>query len=258
MNNEFFFYFVIFLSNIIQGITGFAGTILAMPFSIKLVGMDVAVPVLNLLGFLSGVYVFSGNRKSVDKGVLRHVVIVMGISVLIGLFIKNLLSGKPQLLYYILGTIVLVIAVIGLYRVLFKKARMLGDHDDLEDMPKDGVITASLLLEILLVAAGVVHGMFVCGGPLLIGYLTRKLPEKATFRATISTIWIFLNGIILISQIVSGLWTPQLVKTAVISLPFLFSGMFIGGVMYRNMSQRFFVILTYILLLIAGLSLFFK
>ena len=258
MNNEFLFYFVIFLSNIIQGITGFAGTILAMPFSLRLVGMDVAVPVLNLLGFLSGVYVFSGNRKSVDKKVLRHVVIVMGISVLMGLFIKNLLSGRPRLLYYILGVIVIIIAVVGLCRILLKKAKMLGDEDDLDSLPSGGVLKASVLLEILLVAAGIVHGMFVCGGPLLIGYLTRKLPEKAAFRATISTIWIFLNGIILISQIAGGMWTPQLIKTTLISLPFLFSGMFIGGVMYRSMSQRFFVILTYILLFIAGLSLFFK
>ena len=258
MNNEFFFYFVIFLSNIIQGITGFAGTILAMPFSIRLVGMDVAVPVLNLLGFLSGVYVFSGNRKSVDKKVLKHVVIVMGLSVLIGLFIRNLLSGKPQLLYYILGVIVLVIAVIGLYRTVFKRSKRIGDPDDFEKLPATGIITAPVVLEALLISAGLVHGMFVCGGPLLIGYLTRKLPEKAAFRATISTIWIFLNGIILVSQIITGMWTPQLVRTAVISLPFLFFGMFIGSVMYRTMSQRFFVVLTYILLLIAGLSLFFK
>ena len=31
--SEILFYIVIFLANIIQGITGFAGTILAMPFS---------------------------------------------------------------------------------------------------------------------------------------------------------------------------------------------------------------------------------
>ena len=49
--NEFLFYLVILLSNIIQGITGFAGTILAMPASLRLVGMGTAVPVLNLLGF---------------------------------------------------------------------------------------------------------------------------------------------------------------------------------------------------------------
>ena len=255
MNKEFLFFLVILLSNIIQGITGFAGTILAMPFSLKLVGMDVAVPVLNLLGLLSGVYVFAGNRNSVDKKILKHVVTIMGTAVLAGLFVRHLLSGKPQLLYYTLGVIVLLIASIGLCRTLFCQPKAAKDS---KDAPSSGSKAASSLLEVLLVAAGLVHGMFVCGGPLLIGYLTRKLPEKAAFRATISTIWIFLNGIILITQIASGAWNLQLVKTSLLSLPFLFGGMFIGGVLYRHMSQRFFVILTYILMLIAGLSLFFK
>ncbi|MCR5155447.1 MAG: sulfite exporter TauE/SafE family protein [Butyrivibrio sp.] len=247
MNNDFYFFLVILLSNIIQGITGFAGTILAMPFSLKLVGMDTAVPVLNFLGFLSGVYVFAGNRKRVDKKVLKHVLLIMGVTLLAGLLIKHLLSGKPQLLYYTLGVIVLAISITGLAKTFgfgFKEA--------------DASKASGLLPEVLLAAAGLVHGMFVCGGPLLIGYLTKKLPEKSAFRATISTVWIFLNGIILISQIVTGMWTLKLLKTALLSLPFLFIGMFIGGVMYKGMSQKFFIILTYVLLFIAGLSLFFK
>ena len=246
--NEFLFFVVILLSNIIQGITGFAGTILAMPFSLKLVGMDVAVPVLNLLGLLSGVYVFAGNRRHVDKKVLKHVVLVMGCAVLLGLFIRQLLSGSPGLLYITLGVIVVLIALHGFYTRLIKKSTNPG-----EAVSKD-----TPFMTLLLLAAGVVHGMFVCGGPLLIGYMTRKLPEKSAFRATISTIWIFLNGIILITQILSGAWTPSLVKTSCISLPFLFGGMFIGGRLYSKMSQDFFILLTYILLLIAGASLFFK
>lgn len=57
---EVLFYVIIFLANIIQGITGFAGTILAMPFSIHLVGYAVAKPVLNVLGIIAGIYVVAG------------------------------------------------------------------------------------------------------------------------------------------------------------------------------------------------------
>ncbi len=53
--NQVLFLLVILLANIIQGITGFAGTILAMPPSLMLVGYAVAKPVLNVLGLLSGV-----------------------------------------------------------------------------------------------------------------------------------------------------------------------------------------------------------
>ena len=62
MTNYIVFFLVILLANIIQGITGFAGTILAMPPSLMLVGYSVAKPVLNVLGLLSGIYVFVGHR----------------------------------------------------------------------------------------------------------------------------------------------------------------------------------------------------
>lgn len=239
---ELLFYVVIVLSNIIQGITGFAGTILAMPFSIRLVGMDTAVPVLNLLGLLSGIYVFAGNRQKVDWKVLRHVVIIMGLSLLVGIRVKFILSGNPRLLYCILGLIVVAIALQGL-----KTTRKESKADFNE-----------ILLTLILIAAGLVHGMYVCGGPLLISYMTRKLPEKSAFRATISTVWIFLNGMLFFSHIFTGAWTPSVIRSGAISVPFLLAGMFIGGRLYRHMSQKFFVHLTYILLLIAGISLFFK
>lgn len=242
-NKEILFYLVILLSNIIQGITGFAGTILAMPASLKLVGIGTAVPVLNLLGLLSGIYVFAGNRRSVDKKVLGKVVLVMGLAVVAGLFIRRLLSSNVQLLYYILGFIVVIIAVLGLVKTFGKGTeKSFGEP----------------FLNVLLVAAGIVHGMYVCGGPLLIAYMTKKLPEKSAFRATISTIWIFLNGIIFISHILSGSFTPEVIRSSIISVPFLLGGMFLGSVLYKRMSQSFFVKLTYVLLLVSGVSLFFK
>lgn len=247
--NRLLFYLVILLSNIIQGITGFAGTILAMPFSIRLVGIDTAVPVLNVLGLLSGIYVFVGNRKSVDKKVLKSVLCFMGVGVLSGLGLKALLSGKPKLLYFLLGAIVLAVSFHGFYKWL--------RGSETSAMTSQGHPQNRFFGILLLFTAGVIHGMFVCGGPLLISFLTKKLPEKAAFRATISTIWIFLNGVILIVQICEGKWDPELIMTTLITLPFLFAGMFTGGLLYKKMSQRFFVLLTYILLFIAGSSLFF-
>ena len=244
------FYIVILLANIIQGITGFAGTILAMPFSLRLVGMDTAVPVLNALGLLSGIYVFAGNYRHVKWKELLRVVIVMGIALLAGIWIRSSLSGRPRLLYCILGVLVLAISVRGLFTVLSPKAAETGGKQ-----PSAG---SEALQWALLVAAGIVHGMFVSGGPLLIAYLTKRIENKEEFRATISTVWIFLNGILLISQIAAGQWTAALLKTQLISIPFLLAGMFIGSVLYKRMSQRVFMIITYVLLLIAAVTLFFK
>ena len=250
---EFLFYIVILLANIIQGITGFAGTILAMPFSLKLVGMDTAVPVLNFLGLASGVYVLAGNYRQVDRKELLRVISVMEPAVIIGLLARRFLSGKPQLLYYILGAIVLALSVSGLLGLLRRER---GESTAAE---KQTAASGSAVLDILILAAsGLVHGLFVCGGPLLIGYLSKRIKDKASFRATISTVWILLNGTIFISQLISGAWNAGLVKVQLLSLPFLAAGMFAGSLLYRRMSQRTFMIITYVLLFIAGLTLFFK
>ena len=50
---ELLFLLVLFVSNVIQAITGFAGTVLAMPPSVYLLGLDHAKVVLNVMAWLS-------------------------------------------------------------------------------------------------------------------------------------------------------------------------------------------------------------
>ena len=100
------FFLVILLSNIIQGITGFAGTILAMPPSLMLVGYNTAKPVLNVLGLLSGIYVFAGHRKHVCWGELKKIVAVMAVGIVGGIFLKGFFVGRERMLYALLGLFV--------------------------------------------------------------------------------------------------------------------------------------------------------
>lgn len=250
---EILFYLVVLLTNVIQGISGFAGTVIAMPFSLRLVGMDVAVPVLNVLGLLSGIYVFAGNRKHVDGQVIKRVLTVMVPAVVAGILVRRWLSGHPGILYTVLGIVVTATALFGLWKTLLKKKDGAEGTQAPAEKPQNSAIGI-----LILAASGLVHGMFVCGGPLLISYLAVRLKDKTAFRATISTVWIILNGIILVSQVLTGAWNLDLLRVQLISVPFLLAGMLLGSVLYKRMSQRAFTILTYVLLLTAGLSLFFK
>lgn len=240
------FYVTIFISHIIQGITGFAGTLLAMPLSLRLVGGGVAVPVLNGLGLASGIYVFLGNRKSVAWKELGKALAVLIPFMLVGVLFRNLLHGKERILYLILGVVILLLTAKGIYDLFTEKKEKAK-----KPLPMAVRIGALIL-------SGIVHGMFVCGGPLLIIYMAECLPEKAKFRATISTVWIFLNGILLVTQIIAGDWSLPLLKTQLIALPVLFLAMLVGSLLYRRMSQRVFMIITYALLFISAVSLFMK
>ena len=252
MMNLVCFYLVIFLSNIIHGITGFAGTILAMPFGLMLVGYATAKPVLNVLGLLSGIYVFVGFQDSVNWKELKKIVVVMAAGIVGGILIRGMLAGREQMLYRILGIFVILLSIQG----LAKQLQIPGSTQRQKDVLIQTHDTP--LLYLLLAAAGIIHGIFVSGGPLLIGYLTRKVRDKVSFRATISTIWIFLNSLILFDDIRAGLWDLHLVSIQLLSVPFMLAGMFIGGKLYAIMSQKLFMVITYILLLISGASLLMK
>lgn len=252
------FFFVILLSNIIQGITGFAGTILAMPPSLMLVGYNTAKPVLNVLGLLSGIYIYAGNRKYVCWSEFRKIVAVMAVGIVEGIFLKTLFVGREQLLYRLLGAFVIFLSMQGLVKLQggTKALRYEKETEAAGNTLKRQ--KTSLALYLLLGLAGIIHGIFVSGGPLVVGYLSRRLKDKVNFRATISTIWVMLNTIIFLYDIHSGLWNMDLIRIQIISVPFLLTGMFLGSRLYVKMSQRLFMIITYVLLLISGISLVIK
>jgi len=232
------FLLVIFLSHVIQGITGFAGTVLAMPFALRLEGYGTAAAVLNLLGLLSGIEIFAMEYKHRNMTVLKQVLKWMGPFFLLGLFLRPYLLQKEQVMYRVLGVIVTALGIHGLYDVFSRKKG------------RSSVI--------LLAAAGLVHGLFVTGGPLLIGWLSEELPEKKSFRATISAVWIVLNGAMFLSHIHEGLFAKGTVLLSFFSLPVFFLAMALGGRIAEKLSRRNFIILTDVLLILAGLSLLVK
>ncbi len=246
MINHILFYLTIFLTNIIQGITGFAGTLLAMPFSLRLVGPRIAVPVLNSLGFVSGLYVFIPNRDKVVWREIKQVIIIMIPFMFLGVLIRQRLMEQQKILYLILGILVMFMAIRGLADTFIKKS----------DKAKKPLGEAAM--KVLLILAGIIHGMFVSGGSLLVIYMAERLDDKTSFRSTISAVWVILNGILLLTQIIQGDITREVALNQLIALPVLFLAMYIGSILFKKMEQRTFLIITYILLIISGISLFIK
>ncbi len=242
MNNVLFL-IVVFLTNIVQCITGFAGTVLAMPFSVMLVGYDTAKPILNLLGLLASVYVVAVCFKSINKRLLLKMTALMIAGLAAGMFLKRYIAGNPTLLYRLLGVIVIAFAVLNAVRFYTHK----------EDIRLPAPVSFILLL-----TAGVVHGLFVCGGPLLVTYAGEKIKDKDEFRGTLSAAWIILNGIMFVTDIVQGAFSEPVVKLSLLSVGVLAAALVIGNLLSKRMSRSLFLQITYVLMLISGVSLFFK
>ena len=243
MLSKILFLIVVFLTNIIQCITGFAGTVLAMPFSVMLIGYDAAKAILNLLGLLASVYIVIICFKHINKKELGKMTGIMLVGMAAGMYLKRFFTGNPSLLYKTLGIIVIAFAVMN--AVKFFRHR------------EDKVLPAPVSV-ILLVLSGVVHGMFVCGGPLLVTYASGKMQDKDEFRGTLSAVWIILNGILFVSDITGGKFDLPTVKLTLVSVFVLAAALVAGNLISKKMSRKVFLILTYILMLISGISLLIK
>lgn len=243
MFNKLLFLLTVLISNIIQGITGFAGTVLAMPFSVMLVGFDTARPLLNILGILSGIYILATSYRYVDLRRLGTVFAVMLPGMALGFYFKGLLAGRTGMMYIVLGSVVLAVGLAGLARSFAAKKRG-GER------PLNKYLSGSLLA-----VSGVIHGMFVCGGPFLVAYLADRCSDKNEFRSTISAVWLALNTIIFIDDLRHGLITGQRALLLIPTAAALFAGMFIGGLLFKKIGRELFMKLTFALLTVSGAAL---
>ncbi|WDC85295.1 hypothetical protein PL321_07590 [Caloramator sp. mosi_1] len=91
-----------------------------------------------------------------------------------------------------------------------------------------------MVLSLILLLAGIIHGMFVVGGPLVVIYATYKLKDKETFRATLSLVWIVLNGLIFIKGILVGQFNSEVMGLLIPSILALGFGMALGEVLYKK------------------------
>lgn len=110
---------------------------------------------------------------------------------------------------------------------------------------------------VLLIAAGLIHGMFVSGGALLVVYSAAKIKDKHAFRATVAAVWVGLNSMMLVQQLWAGQIDLQLSGlTLAACIPALI-GLVLGNRLHERISQTVFLRLTYVLLLISGILCFF-
>ncbi|MCH5191687.1 MAG: sulfite exporter TauE/SafE family protein [Oscillospiraceae bacterium] len=249
MIKNILFFIVVFISNVIQCITGFAGTVLAMPFSIMLIGFDTAKTVLNILGLVASVGVLLMNRKSFNKKEFLRITEIMLIGMVIGLVIVESFTVRAGILYKILGVTVIIFTVIGCVNTFKKKT----DENQIVSEKKP-----SLFSYCILAVSGIVHGMFVCGGPLLIVYAGKRLRDKDEFRATVSAVWIVLNSVNLLTDIKNGSFNMKIMPLLGISIIILFAAVAVGNMIAKRMNKKTFMIITYILMGVSAVSLLVK
>ena len=232
--NDILFPIAILVANIIQGITGFAGSLLAMPPSIHLQGLETARVAVNFYGLISCTIIF---LKSYKQIVWKEAA-KMAAGMLIGLGIGVVILTKfnPSILLTIYAIFIILVALKGVF------------------VKKEFNVPTILMYGVLLIA-GIFQGMFVSGGPLLVIYTAKVLKDKTLVRGTMSIVWIVLNATLAITQFTQGQFTPHAIQVTLLGIPGMFLGIFIGNKIHDKISADKFMKLVYILVVLSGLSL---
>lgn len=235
---KYLFWGTFFFAYLINGITGFAGNIFAMPVGMATIGHEESIVVLNCTGFLASVLIAFTSIKHVVWKEWAKMCLVMAVFMAIGAYINTV--APLSILSKVYGVAVLVIAIRGLF------------------FSKEDKLLPGWALFIILAIAGLIQGMFVSGGSFLAIYALQKLKNKEEFRATTTMTWVFLNGSYAFYGIQGGGLAGDGLLTLAVCIPLLILSTWLGGLIQKRISQEQFVKFTYVLLTVIGCVLLIK
>jgi uncharacterized membrane protein YfcA len=225
----------IFLAYTLEAITGFGSIVIALSLSAQLVPIDVVLPVLVPLSVCMSSYLVWQHRRNIDRELLLRTILPgMVLGTLAGYGIKPYLD--EVLLKQLFGLLILWFASRELWKLRHTETQR---------------IRPRWLTNLLTGAAGLSHGLFASGGPLLVYSLAGVALNKARFRATLVTVWLTLNGLLSVVFLLDGRLLPALPKVAAY-LPLLAVGVWLGEHLHHKVSERHFRIAIYCLLIVTG------
>lgn len=237
---------VVLLTHGLEAITGFGCTVLAMPFVALLLGLERAKFILAVLAWALALYfVVTKFRKIVWKQ-FGIIVLFVGAGMPIGMWAFSYLDRK--ILGKALGVFIVLSAGIQLWNRILRPlvVRRMGTAFP---EPKGLPIPAYWLL---LFIGGIVHGAFATGGPLVVLYAARALPDKGNFRATLTLLWASLNSVLIVQYAFSGAFTAEAGIAFAALAPFLLGGIAAGEVVHRRVDSDFFSKIVFSMLFITG------
>lgn len=226
------FMLAVFVSNIIQALTGFAGVMLSIPPTILLYGPDMAKAVINVICWLVCALLMVQNRQYINRKELMRIVVFMLLGMVIGIHLYNIVDSK--ILVPVYG---LIIVGVALKNLLMKQS--------------DSSLPNWVAIPVLL-GAGVIHGMFASGGALLVVYLVATFRDKNSFRANVASVWTVLNLVLMFTDYEKGLYNTEFFELLGLGIIPLVIAIYLGNKIHSMINQKMFNRLTYGLLLAAG------
>ncbi|RHX83089.1 sulfite exporter TauE/SafE family protein [Leptospira stimsonii] len=232
---------IIFLCYTIETITGFGSIVIAVTFGSFLFPIPELLPVLAPLNIILGVYIVSRYYKKIDPALLFGKILpgmVLGFLLGYGIFLQ--LTNT-----YLKSAFGIFIILVSFRELIFRL------------IPKLGGIKphSTWWMLVCTIAAGVMHGIYASGGPILVYALSGLRKGKAEFRVTLSCVWLILNSTLSVLYFFKGLYNAKNLEMLSYYWILIPLGIITGEKLHHVIPEEKFKIVVYGLLLFAGIAL---
>jgi uncharacterized membrane protein YfcA len=221
-----------------RGIAGFGSGLIAIPLLTLSIPLTVVVPWINVLDVSASLVHGWRHRQHTQWRELVPLLPFTALGVMIALYLLK--SLHPALLVHSLGVFILCFAVYNLIEPEFR-----------QHCSRAWASIAGAL-------GGMIGTLFGTGGPLYVIYFQLRGLSKSVFRSTIATLFLIDGGLRFSGYVISGFYNRQMLWWILASFPVMALGLYIGGRIHTNISQRAFQRAIAVLLVISGIALLAK
>ena len=237
MMRYLFLCIVILLSFSVQAMTGFGSIIIAVTLGSLFFPIKSILPILVLLDFSLNMYIVTRYRKHVDYALLvKKILPAMLIGLLAGQVVFNTIGAESKRLF---GGLIVFLSVFELYNFYTENTERLTHAKSF----------------LFLIGAGIIHGIYASGGPLVVYVIGRLGIGKATFRSTLGFLWVIMDSFLMASYLLTGILNYHVGLITLFIAPVVMAGLVIGEVLHVRINEKGFKKVIYYLLLFTGLSI---
>ncbi|MBT4333936.1 MAG: sulfite exporter TauE/SafE family protein [Candidatus Cloacimonetes bacterium] len=224
--------FIFLFSAILQGLTGFGFSILAVPLITLFISPKIAVPILLIYSMIINIVVLYSARKSVDVKKI-WILLVAGI-ITMPLGTHLLVIMNENLLKIFIGSMILIFGILLLigFRKQFKNEKI-------------AMIPVGML-------SGILGGSISVSGPPIILFLSNQNVDKNTFRGNLAAYFFILNIFTIPVYYWNGLLTKTVWNYSLTFLPGLLIGVLVGNILSHKITDDHFKKIILILLIFMG------
>jgi len=226
---------VVFFGCFTQSLTGFGVALVTMALLPSLIGLQVATPLVALIGIALEVLMLIRYRASIRFKSILALVVSSAIAIPVGVVYLRRLDELVAL--FILGLILVLFAVYALtgYR--------------LPDLSHPAWAWLFGLV------SGLLGGAYNTAGPPVIVYGNCRKWSPQEFKSNLSGFFIVGSLVVVITHWLNGNFTSNVWTTFLFSLPMLLAGFLLGQSMDRWLNPEIFRKIVLVLLVVLGLRL---